>query len=88
LDTVAVMEEDAACAAMERTTRGYRPAARVGGSWALIWVEEVASRESGALLRVTQDPPSRVGSGELTAVAEEARLAPKIEIKPPGATPP
>src|ERR1035437_8020753 len=82
------MEDDADCPVSDRTTRGYRPAASVGGSCALIWEGEVASRESGVLLSVTQAPPSSVGSGELAAVAAEARLAPKIEIKPPGATVP
>src|ERR1017187_5922354 len=34
LDTVTVKEDDAAIDESERTTRGYRPAASVGGSWA------------------------------------------------------
>ncbi len=84
--TVTLMEADAACPVSERTTSGYRPAASVGGSCALICVGEVASSESGVLLSVTQAPPSSVGSGELAAVAADARFEPKIEIRPPGAT--
>ncbi len=42
--------------------------------------------ESGVLFNVTQAPPSSVGSGELAAVAADARFVPKIEISPPGAT--
>src|ERR1039457_5494570 len=82
------MEDDAACPVRERTASGYRPAARVGGSCALIWVGEVASSDSGVLFNVTQAPPSSVGRGELAAVAAVARLAPKIAIKPPAAPPP
>ena len=85
-DTVTLTEVDAACPVSERTTSGYRPAASVGGSCALICVGEVASSESGVLFSVTQAPPSSVGRGELAAVAADARLEPKIEIRPPGAT--
>ena len=34
------------------------------------------------------DASGQPAAGEVAAVAEEARLAPKMEIKPPGATPP
>ena len=88
LATVTLTDADAACPVSDRTTSGYRPAASVGGSCALICVGEVASSESGVLFSVTQAPPSTVGSGELAAVAADARFEPKIEIRPPGATAP
>src|SRR5260370_40983099 len=88
LDIVTVTEDEAVCPVIDRTTSGYRPAATVGGSCALICGGEVARRGSGVLLSVTQGPPSRVGSGELAGGAAEARLAAKMETKPRGAPAP
>src|SRR5436853_7579517 len=61
--TVTLPLADAACPAIDRTTIGYRPAAKVGGNCALICVALVASKGTDALFTVTHDPPSMVGNG-------------------------
>src|SRR5450432_1915404 len=91
LDTVTVLAFEAAWLAIERTTSAYRPAARVGGSWALICPAELANSGSGVLLNVTHVPPRTVGRGVPAPVGDgapesDARSFPKIETRPPGAT--
>src|ERR1035441_5591669 len=77
LETVTVAAGEASWLAIERTTRGYLPAASVGGNCALIWFGELASSGSGTLFRVTQVPPRTVGSGVPAAEAAEAMRSPK-----------
>src|ERR1017187_1291122 len=85
--TVTVSEvADAAWLVIEWTTRGYFPAARVVGIWALIWPAAVASRGIATLFNVTQVPPRTVGNGVVEEAAWDARLLPKIPIKLPVAT--
>src|SRR5215831_1553392 len=86
--TVRVAAADAPCPVNDLTTTGYFPAASVGGSWALIWPADFASNGSGALLSVTQAPPSVVGRGVVFADAVVPRFRPMMEIKPFGATAP
>ena len=47
----------------------------------------MASNGMGALFKVTQVPPRTVGSGVPEELTLAARFFPKIEIKPPGASP-
>ena len=86
LETVSDCEADAACLAIERTTREYVPGARFGGIWALICPELVISSGSATLLSVTQEPPRISGSGVEPATALSPRFWPNTESQPFGAT--
>ena len=50
----------------------------------MTWLSEVASNGRGRLFKVTQDPPSTVGSDPVPDAPPEARFFPLIEARAPG----
>src|ERR1700722_18188899 len=84
-EIVTVWDADSVLLAIERTTSGYFPAARVGGIWALICPAEVSNSGSGLLFKVTQTPPRIFGNGLELDESDAARFVPMMAAMPSGA---